>query len=117
MELKVGDRVFIVRHSLNGDGRSYESIAKVISISPKRGDLKVEGYETIFNTSGHSKEKGIWSHGAHLELATEELIEKVKKKVKRNKNINRIQNFDVKNASDEMLEIVANAIRSVLTKE
>lgn len=70
MNFKVGDRVYIV----NGGYSDSYTEATVVSISPKRGDIKVlntSSKEEVFNSSGWIKGRDIWNKRRLVEKTLE----------------------------------------------
>ena len=110
-EFKVGDPVFLVYYGLGG--KTYEALTKVESISPKRGDVKIEGFKVIFYTNGREKKSSGYSRSTHIELATDELKAEVKALQKRRKDLLTVQNIDAKEMTEEGIAALATAIRGL----
>jgi hypothetical protein len=108
---KVGDPVFVVYSSTFST--DYSDLTQVESISPKRGDIKVVGNNKIFNKLGRSKDKNIYSSSAFLELATPELIEKVKVIKKEKKDYLTVKNLKTYKLSKKGIQLLAEFIREL----
>jgi hypothetical protein len=116
-KFKVGDKVFIVYYVLGSSRKNYYQLTTIVSISAKRGDIRLKDHKTIYGPSGDSKKSyDKWSTGPHLELATPELIAELNEKHKRERLVNSIQEFDFETISTTNLEKIV-ALTKAATEE
>ena len=101
---KVGDKVYVVTRGLC---ESYTEVT-IVSISPKRGDIKVvfpDGIrEAVYGSNGWLKGRDAWSSNRIIEITTE-LREKVFK-IKNTRYVNSLLDSFVKQTEADIEDIL-----------
>lgn len=101
---KIGDEVFLIYKGWDEYQDSYQ-LTTVKSISPKRGDISINGYDTVFNKNGDSKDhKSLYNIRCYIVLATPELKDTVNLLKIKQQAIVRIRNTNFTDLSAEKLQ-------------
>ena len=109
-KFEVGQEIFVVRSNAYG---LRHTLDRIKSISKTRGDIKLENEShTTYSSAGRSKEKGMWSYGSWLEVATVELREKVTQKNAREYKLRFVKDFRLADLDNEDLRAVYSLMKS-----
>jgi hypothetical protein len=110
-KFEVGEEVYVVYTAFASTADTYY-LTHVLSVSPKRGDVKVKDHTVIFDKSGHSKNHDRWARGPHLQHATPKLKNLLAEQKKRNRLLHVVSEFGFKKMCTEHLETVVALIKT-----